>query len=298
MFIGILNIHKPTGFTSHDVIAKLRKILQFKKIGHTGTLDPSATGVLPVCLGKVTKLIQFLPTDKQYIAEITLGITTDSYDGDGNILTSQAVKANTEQIKHILKQFQGKLIQEVPLTSATHYKGKRLYEYAHKGIIIEDLPTKNVTIYNLSLNNIKDISSEHPILEISVDCSSGTYIRSLANDIGKKLGCGAYLNKLTRTMASGLHLKNSYTLEMIEDIKSKNQLKEILIHPCELINWPRIEVSPEIISKLSHGQYFMFDQNSFPDKQNVFLLDKNNSIVATGEFSQTDSIIKPRIVFL
>lgn len=267
-------------------------------MGHTGTLDPLVTGVLPVCLGKTTKLIQYLPSDKQYIAEITLGITTDTYDGEGNILTSNKANVIEEDIQTVLNSFKGEITQQVPLTSATHYKGKKLYEYAHKGIVIEDLPTKQVTIYKLSLIKIKDSSTNNPILEVCIDCSSGTYVRSLASDIGKKLGCGAYMSKLVRSMASGLHLENSITIEELEQNANNNTIEKILIHPYNLINWPKLEVKQNIIDKLSQGQYFKTDQSSLNDQQLIFLVNNTDNIVAIGKYQQELSIIKPRIVFV
>jgi len=150
-FFGIINVNKPKGFTSHDVVAKLRKILRIKQIGHTGTLDPMATGVLPVCVGKATKIIQYLESSKAYRAFIKLGIKTDTYDMEGQILEKNPVILDIEGIKKYLESFRGEIIQTPPIYSAIHYKGKRLYEYARKNIEVTDIPTRKVTINSIEL---------------------------------------------------------------------------------------------------------------------------------------------------
>lgn len=284
--------------TSHDVVAKMRKILNIKKIGHGGTLDPSATGVLPICVNKATRLTQYLPTDKQYIADITLGITTNSYDSDGEITSKQDYTTESSIIIEAIKEFTGEITQEVPLTSATHYKGQKLYKYAQKGIEIQDLPTKTVTVYNIELLNQINPDENNPTIKLKIDCGKGTYIRSIANDLGKKLGCGAYLSALQRTLSSGLTIDNSNTLEEIAEIVNENKADSILISPHKLIDWPHLKIGFGQIERISKGQFFKLTKDPFDDDQEVFLINKENEIIAIGKYDKNEQIIKPKIVFI
>lgn len=312
MLSGIININKPKNITSHDVINRLRKILGIKKIGHTGTLDPATTGVLPVFVGKFTRLIQYAPTDKEYIAEITLGITTKTYDADGEIISKQSVKIDKEEILNALTSFKGEILQEVPLASAVHYNGKRLYTYAHKNIEIETLPVKTVNIYYIELLNT--IDCENPVITIRVGCSTGTYIRSIANDLGKKLGCGAYLSNLTRTMAINLHIEDSLTIESIQKAKEDNALAQIFISPVDVIKLPRILLNEVQVKKISFGQAIeakeTFEQynltvgwgnhpikNLKPDSK-VMLIDNCNNIIGVGKYVESDKLIMPVTVVI
>jgi len=295
---GILNINKPKGITSHDVVNQLRKILKIKRIGHAGTLDPAASGVLALCIGKTTRLIQYLPTDKQYIAEITLGITTDSYDSDGKILTQEQVNVSKDQLLEALKNFSGKITQQVPLRSATHYKGKKLYKYAQQGINITDLPSKTVVIHNIQLLELLEQEEDHPVIKLLIDCSSGTYIRSIANDLGKKLGCGAFLNNLVRTKSSGLNIEDSLSIKELQKAKDNNNIETIILSPMNLINWPKLQISFDSVDKLSKGQYFKHSKDLFNDDSKLFLVDKDNKIIAVGKYSLHEQLIKPEIVFI
>lgn len=312
MLSGIININKPKNITSHDVINSLRKILGIKKIGHTGTLDPSTTGVLPVFIGKSTRLIQYIPTDKEYVAEITLGITTKTYDIDGEIVSKQSVKTDKEEILNALNSFKGEIQQEVPLTSAMHYKGKRLYTYAHKNIDIETLPVKTVTIYYIELLDM--IYSDNPVIKVKVGCSTGTYIRSIANDLGKNLGYGAYLSNLTRTIASNLHIENSLTIESIQKAKESNNLEQILISPTEVINLPTMILDEEQIKKISFGQAIKANNileqynltvgwgnhpiKSLKQDSKIMLLDNFNKVVGIGKYVEIDNLIMPVTVII
>lgn len=294
----MLNINKPYGKTSHDIVSQIRKILKMKKIGHAGTLDPAATGVLPICTGKTTRLIQYLPADKQYIAEITLGITTTSYDADGDITSSQEVCFDKILFQEALKDFSGDIVQQVPLASATHYKGKKLYKYAHKGIKIEDLPTKKVTIYNIKLLETLDSKDNNPTVKLIIDCGSGTYIRSIANDIGIKLGCGAYLSNLIRTQSSGMNIEDSLTLDELSEAYQENKLNEVFLNPADFIDWPKLEIAFGQIERIIKGQFFKIKNDIYDDNQNLFLIDKDKQIVATGIYDKTRQIIQPKILFI
>jgi tRNA pseudouridine55 synthase len=295
---GIISINKPAGPTSHDIVNKLRKILGIKKIGHTGTLDPAATGVLPLCTGKATKLIQYFPTDKQYIAEVTLGIETDSYDAEGKIIFQQATKVDKVTLSDCLKEFEGEITQQVPRFSATHYKGKKLYEYAHKGIEVEELPSKQVKIYKIELIELIKQSEEHPIAKIIIDCGPGTYIRSIAHDLGKRLGCGAHLNRLTRTMSSNITLAESLTIEQVSQTKEDEQLEKIFIPVEKILNLPIVQVGYGQIERITRGQYFRIQEELFHQDTLLLLQDKEKTNVAICKFCKDEQIIKPVTVLI
>lgn len=198
---GILLVNKPVNKTSFSLVGALRRLLKVKKIGHAGTLDPFATGVMVMLIGKqYTKLSdQFLASDKEYLATVHLGVETDSYDSDGKIVQENDLIPTLEQVEKALEQFQGEILQTPPMFSAKKVKGKKLYELARKGMTIERQPVP-VTV------STTFILYQYPFIEIRVSCSKGTYIRSIAHDLGKLLGCGAHLSKLQRTRSGSFHL--------------------------------------------------------------------------------------------
>ena len=221
---GVLNINKPAGMTSHDVVDQLRRLLHEKKAGHTGTLDPDATGVLPVCLGKATKIIQFLPdNEKGYKGTISLGVVTDTLDASGRILgTSDSSHVDQSTVKSILGNFVGELNQIPPMVSAIKIRGERLYKIARQGRTVPRAPRK-ICIYDLELldfyrerDSQSDSSSSSAKIDFRVRCSRGTYIRTLAADIGDALGCGAHLSLLTRTRSGIFGLEDSIPFEEIQ----------------------------------------------------------------------------------
>ncbi|MDI6785672.1 MAG: tRNA pseudouridine(55) synthase TruB [bacterium] len=225
---GLLNINKPKGLTSHDVIVKLRQLLKIRKIGHTGTLDPQATGVLMICLGKATKFASLLSSkDKEYTAGIKIGITTDTQDVWGIILKKEECSnLNMKQIKKAFLHFTGEISQVPPMYSAVKYKGKRLYELARKGLTVERTPRK------VSINFIERISYKediYPEIIFKVSCSSGTYIRTLCEDIGKYLGYGACMFSLVRTRVGLYSLEDSLTLEELVEVIKKDVFFKHLI---------------------------------------------------------------------
>jgi len=244
---GILNINKPKGITSFDVIARLRKILNIKQIGHSGTLDPIAQGVLPICVGDATRIIEFLPSDKSYKAFAQLGFTTNTYDLEGEILQRREVNVTKEQIEQALSEFSGEIEQTPPIFSAIKIKGKKLYEYARKNEAVE-IPKRNVTISRIELIEIQE--GKNPIVVFDVDCSSGTYIRSIINDLGEKLGCGATMVDLTRTKSSGLYLEVAQNLDEItlENAQFIDPLKELSL--------AEVKISAAQFEKIKLGQYF------------------------------------------
>lgn len=210
---GVVNINKPKGMTSHDVVNRLRRILNMKKVGHTGTLDPDATGVLPMCIGRATKLSDYLmSSEKQYRAELTLGISTDTQDSSGDVVKKCEVAFDEEEIKAVVTKFIGEIEQIPPMYSAIKMDGKKLYELAREGVEVEREP-RRVTIHNI---DIKNIDLEQNRIDMVIDCSKGTYIRTLCNDIGECLGCGGHMSALMRTRSGRFGIEDSITLDELE----------------------------------------------------------------------------------
>lgn len=239
---GFLNIYKPVGMTSHDVVAVLRRVTKIKQIGHTGTLDPFAEGVLPICIGKATRLIEYLQDDKEYLATVQFGAATNTFDLDGEKVFTSDKKVSRDDIKEGLKSFEGEISQLPPIFSAIKVKGKKLYEYARKGEEVEIQPRK-VVIENIELKNFDEELQQAQIL---LKCSKGTYIRSIANDLGKNLGCGGYLIKLIRTQAGKFRVENSVRLDGI-DVESN------LINPLDILNLPKIAVDNDDLARIKNG---------------------------------------------
>lgn len=239
---GFLNIYKPVGMTSHDVVSVLRRVAKIKQIGHTGTLDPFAEGVLPICIGKATRLIEYLQDDKEYLATVQFGAATNTFDLDGEKVFTSDKKVSRDDIKEGLKSFEGEILQLPPIFSAIKVKGKKLYEYARKGEEVEIQPRK-VVIENIELKNFDEELQQAQIL---LKCSKGTYIRSIANDLGKNLGCGGYLIKLIRTQAGKFRVENSVQLDGI-DVESN------LINPLDILNLPKIAVDNDDLARIKNG---------------------------------------------
>ncbi|AOR39079.1 tRNA pseudouridine(55) synthase TruB [Candidatus Melainabacteria bacterium MEL.A1] len=239
---GFLNIYKPVGMTSHDVVSVLRRVTKIKQIGHTGTLDPFAEGVLPICIGKATRLIEYLQDDKEYLATVQFGAATNTFDLDGEKVFTSDKKVSRDDIKEGLKSFEGEILQLPPIFSAIKVKGKKLYEYARKGEEVEIQPRK-VVIKNIELKNFDEELQQAQIL---LKCSKGTYIRSIANDLGKNLGCGGYLIKLIRTQVGKFRVENSVQLDGI-DVESN------LINPLDILNLPKIAVDNDDLARIKNG---------------------------------------------
>lgn len=239
---GFLNIYKPVGMTSHDVVSVLRRVTKIKQIGHTGTLDPFAEGVLPICIGKATRLIEYLQDDKEYLATVQFGAATNTFDLDGEKVFTSDKKVSRDDIKEGLKSFEGEILQLPPIFSAIKVKGKKLYEYARKGEEVEIQPRK-VVIENIELKNFDEELQQAQIL---LKCSKGTYIRSIANDLGKNLGCGGYLIKLIRTQAGKFRVENSVQLDGI-------YVESNLINPLDILNLPKIAVDNDDLARIKNG---------------------------------------------
>lgn len=243
---GFLNIYKPQGKTSHDVVAILRRITKIKQIGHTGTLDPFAEGVLPICIGKATRLIEYLDDDKAYIGTVQLGKSTTTYDIEGDVINVSDKKVTLQEIQEALPKFRGEIQQLPPIYSAIKINGKKLYEYARKGEEVKIQP-REVNIYKLEVVNFDE---EKQTVDLHIECSKGTYIRSIANDLGEALGCYGHLIKLVRIKAGKFGINEAIKLDTLE---TKEQVEKSLIYPLEYLNYPKYELSESEKEKVSHG---------------------------------------------
>lgn len=264
---GAINVLKPPGMTSHDVIKFLRNQLQFKKIGHCGTLDPVAAGVLPVFIGRATKAIEFfMEDDKEYVAELIFGVTTDTGDLEGNITNICQPNIDRFRLKEILKEFTGEIIQIPPMYSAVRHKGKKLYELARQGVTVERNP-RTVKIDSLDL---LDFDEKKALVKVA--CSKGTYIRTLCEDIGRKLGCGACLSCLVRTRSGFFLIENSVTLEEIKEYVDTDRAKELLTPVDQwLQNMPVIELFREDTNFFTKGNIVKGRFNFLTDYDGKFV---------------------------
>lgn len=249
---GVINVYKEAGFTSHDVVAKLRGIVKQKKIGHTGTLDPDAEGVLPVCLGNATKLCGLLTEkEKTYRAILLLGQTTDTQDTSGQVLTEAPVNVSAENVREAALSFLGDYDQIPPMYSALKVGGKKLYELARAGKEVERQP-RRVQILEIEIQYIR-----LPEVEFTVTCSSGTYIRTLCQDIGEKLGCGGCMKQLLRTKVDRFALAESHRLSELETLMQEGRIEEVLLPVDEVFAaCPAVRVKPESDRLLRNGNSF------------------------------------------
>jgi len=256
MINGIIVIHKEAGFTSHDVVAKMRGICGQKKIGHTGTLDPAATGVLPVCLGNATKLCDMLTDkDKEYVTELLLGVETDTQDTTGEILSKREVNVSEEQVQLAAESFIGAYNQVPPMYSALKVNGKKLYELAREGKEIERA-ARPVEIHELEI-----LEMNLPVVKMRVACSKGTYIRTLCADIGEKLGCGGTMQSLQRTRVGSFSLEKALTLGELQEKKDSGELDAVAIPVDEVFaECPALHVREEFRKLLDNGNSFFPNQ--------------------------------------
>lgn len=310
---GIINVYKERGFTSHDVVAKLRGILKQKKIGHTGTLDPEAEGVLPVCLGKATKVCELLTDkDKTYEAVMKLGIVTDTQDMTGVVLEEKKPFAGNEEltdnekirtIKEACLSFLGEYSQIPPMYSALKVNGKKLYELAREGKEVERKP-RTVIIHELVIEKIDLEANE---VKLIVSCSKGTYIRTLCNDIGEKLGCGACMKALKRTKVERFLLENSFTLAQIEEMVKAGEIEEKLL-PVDMVfaNTPLVIIKESGSKLIYNGNHFYqkhIDENK-SDKLNsdymgnLRVYDFQNRFIGLYEYDKENKRYKPVKLFL
>lgn len=301
MINGIVIINKEKGYTSHDVCAKVRGILGQKKVGHTGTLDPDATGVLPVCLGNATKLCDVL-TDKtkEYVATLLLGTVTDTLDIGGTVLSQNPVQVSEEEIKALVLSFLGKSMQIPPMYSALKQNGKKLYELARAGIEVERQP-RPIEIFEIEVLNINLPRAEFRIL-----CSKGTYIRSLCDDIGKKLGCGACMENLRRIRVENFYLKDACLLQELEQYKKEGRLCEIII-PVDRVfkDLYKATIKPEYNRILENGntctkEMFLseWNQDLLVNGQRILAYHSNGEFYGIYEYFEEENILKPYKMFI
>lgn len=298
MYNGVINIYKEKGFTSHDVVAKLRGILQQKKIGHTGTLDPDAVGVLPVCLGNATRLADMLTDrDKEYEAVMQLGVTTDTQDMSGTVLEEKEVRSSVEEVAEAVCSFVGGYEQVPPMYSALKVNGKRLYELARQGREVERQP-RSVKLYHIEI-----LSMELPKVSLRVSCSKGTYIRTLCHDIGARLGCGAAMSSLKRIKSGCFTLDTAITLSRLEKLRDENQIEKVLV-PVDAMfeELAQVHVPDMYIKAVQNGNSFFLQQIMercmFGPDEEVRVYDGNGRFYGIYVFDRGAGRFQPKKMFL
>ncbi len=293
---GIINIYKEAGYTSHDVVAKLRGILHQKKIGHTGTLDPDAVGVLPVCLGKATKLCDMLTEkDKQYRAVMQLGIETDTQDTSGTVTAEHPVTVSEGQVRQVIMDFIGEYDQIPPMYSALKKNGKKLYELAREGIVVER-ETRRITIHGIEIEKV-----ELPYVTMLVDCSKGTYIRTLCHDIGKKLGCGAAMAQLVRTRSGMFSLEDAVTLKQTEELRDAGTLEEHILSVKQILSYlPAFICGKDHEKALMNGNQLKPGWGKAPQgiAETMMVLDSEENLIGVYEWKKNTGMLHPKKMFL
>ena len=287
---GVLLLDKPIGFSSNQALQKVKWLFQAAKAGHTGTLDPLATGLLPICLGEATKFAQYVTdADKTYIATIKFGATTTTGDAEGAVIATHAVNITTTQLTATCQSFMGQISQVPPMYSALKFEGKALYEYAREGVDIER-QSRLVTITEMTINHF-----EGDVAQITVKCSKGTYIRTLAEDIGNALGCGAHLIGLRRIETAGYQLADAMTLEQLEQkikISPVESLQSLLLPIDSAIAYlPAVELNADAAHYMMQGQA-VWISGKVPNGE-MRLFDENARFLGLG-FLQDDGKIAPK----
>ena len=299
MYNGIINVYKEKGYTSFDVVARMRGICGQKKIGHTGTLDPDAEGVLPVCLGKATKVCDMLTdSDKVYRAVMQLGVETDTQDMTGTILKEADTSGLAEQhVMSAVMQFEGEIFQVPPMYSALKVNGKKLCDLARAGVTVER-KARPVTIYKIQVESI-----ELPYVTMTVSCSKGTYIRTLCHDIGQKLGCGAAMKSLVRLQAAGYCIEHAYKLDTLQEFKEAGTLKDV-VTPIEQVFevYPVLTAKPEFDIMLKNGNKMslqQFQETIKPESElKVRVRMSDGRFAAVYEYREDLGLFRPSKMFL
>ncbi len=293
---GILNINKTTDMTSHDVVASIRRLLKQKRVGHAGTLDPAASGVLPICIGKGTRVAEYLSeSGKAYQAEIVFGVETDTYDSEGAIVrTASTADLTRAQIEQVLQHFTGQQMQLPPRYSAIKLQGQPAYKLARAGEDITFKP-RPITIYRLEV-----IDWLAPRLTLAVECSKGTYIRSLAHDIGEQLGCGAYLAALVRTRSGPFSLAESITLEQLAGAVAEDngQRAARFLYPLDIAlqQYPSLRLDDVTVERVLHGNAFTYDEHTHAELARVY--DMAGRFLAIASWDGKRDMWQPKKVFL
>lgn len=291
MMDGILVVNKATGMTSHDVVARIRKLLKQRRVGHAGTLDPAASGVLPICIGQGTRMAEYLSeSGKAYQAEITFGVVTNTYDAEGEVLrTADTSKLTYDIIAATLPHFLGAQMQMPPLYSAIKLQGQPAYKRIRAGEEIA-LEARPIHIYQLEL-----LSWQPPRLQVAIECSKGTYIRSLAYDLGEYLGCGAYLSALIRTRSGPFTLAESLTLEQLATLQGQGEVERALV-PADraLAHYPALTLDAASAERVLHGNAF---RSSVPPAELVRVYDDRGQFIAIASWDAAHGEWQPRKVF-
>lgn len=283
---GVLLLDKPLGFSSNQALQKVKWLFSAAKAGHTGTLDPLATGLLPVCLGEATKFAQYVTdADKTYIATIKLGATTTTGDAEGEVLTTSTVNISEAQFIETCQQFNGEISQTPPMYSALKHEGKPLYEYAREGVDISRQP-RLITIKNIVVNAFLNDTAQ-----ITVSCSKGTYIRTLAEDIGAALGCGAHLIGLCRTETAGFLLPQAVTIEQLEAMSIEAREAQLLPVDSAISYLPKVTLNTDAAYFLMQGQAVWLAGKT--PNGDLRIYDENNTFLGLG-FLQEDGKIAPK----
>jgi tRNA pseudouridine55 synthase len=292
---GILNINKATGMTSHDVVAKIRKLLKQKRVGHAGTLDPAASGVLPICIGQGTRIAEYLSeSGKAYQAQIVFGAATDTYDAEGTITcTASTTDLTLTKIEEIFPHFLGSQMQVPPRYSAIKLQGQPAYKRARAGEEIT-LEARPIVIYSLEV-----IDWIPPYLTLAIECSKGTYIRSLAHDLGMQIGCYAYLNSLIRTRSGPFPLSESINLEQLADAAQADSVRGYL-YPIDkaLEQYPALLLDAESSERVKHGNAFRIPAGRIQGvEQLARVYDANGYLLAIAEWDVEQEVWQPKKVF-
>lgn len=291
---GIINVYKEAGYTSFDVVAKLRGILHIKKIGHTGTLDPDAVGVLPICIGKATKVCDMLTNiDKTYLATLLMGVSTDTYDISGTVLEEKEVNVTPSMVEKAVKSFIGEQEQIPPMYSAIKVNGKKLYELAREGKVIERKP-RRINIYNIEIVDIN-----LPRVKMRIDCSKGTYIRSLCNDIGAQLGCLGCMESLVRERVGDFSIENTIIIEEIQSLMDKNMVEKVIV-PIDNVfsSYPKAVVKSDMEKVCLNGAKLRFSDlvdGSYNEKnteKHVRIYLENGEFVGIYQKKQNNLVIE------
>ena len=298
---GILPLWKEKGMTSFDCVFKVRRLLQTKKVGHSGTLDPEVDGVLPICVGKATKVVEYLlESNKVYQGEICLGIATETEDAHGEIVKQEAIMTpfTTEEIDAMMETFKGEIIQIPPMYSAVKVNGKRLYEYARKGETVER-PERRVKIYEFKRTSspVYDEASKTQKWKFEVSCSKGTYVRTLAVDLGEKLGVPAHMSQLTRIKSGPFVSEQCVTLSQLEALVEQNQAQSVL-RPLEEVfeTYPRVDVPEEFITKVKNGAILTTAELPQVIEPSTFYIE-DELIALYGPHPEKKGLLKPIKMF-
>lgn len=287
---GIICVNKPTGFTSFDVVAKLRGILKMKRLGHSGTLDPMATGVLPVFAGSAAKAISIIPVgDKKYTAGFRLGLTADTQDITGKIISESEFDVSPEQVKSAAEKLTGEIKQIPPMFSAVSVGGKRLYELARQGIEIER-EARDITVYSIDILSFDEKTGQG---KLSIFCSKGTYVRTIIHDMGVILGCGAVMTSLVRTSSNGFSIEDCYTLEQLEALRDEEKLESAVI-PVERLfsSLPSIILDKRKTALYKNGVKLRFDQLDGISEEKFYKVYGDDGFIGTAKADFEEKILR------